>query len=276
MATEVLDSRSFGVGRPVPRHSSRLIIPGQRRRSAGRLASSTTLGAATTRCVDVAAQATTGTQAWPLSSVEDETANSLTHGVGLVLALIAAYVFLSQAAEQGSAMHLGTCAVYGVSLVVLYAASTCYHLARDARWKGRLQLADHVCIYLLIAGTYTPISLSLLGDAAGWTLLLLVWGSSAVGILYKVANAHRLDETSALPYVVVGCMAFVVMKPLMDAVPQDGLRWLLAGGFFYVTGVLFFLRDHLRYFHAVWHLFVLAGSGCHYWALLQYVAPLNA
>jgi len=173
-------------------------------------------------------------------------------------------------------MLLLGCAIFVLSLLALYAASTLYHAIPDSRAKRVLRIVDHSAIYLLIAGSYTPFTLGLLRGALGWSLLGIVWGLATTGILFKLVFGVRYPHLSTLFYLGMGWLAVVALRPLASALPGPGLALLLAGGLCYTGGVLFYVWDRPRYHHAVWHLFVLGGSTCHYLAVLWYVVPPRA
>ncbi|MBZ5521092.1 MAG: hemolysin III family protein [Acidobacteriia bacterium] len=206
----------------------------------------------------------------------EEIANSLTHGAGLVLSLAGLVVLVVVASVRGTALNIVSCCVYGATLVLLYGASTVYHSVVSPRWKHVLRIVDHCCIYLLIAGTYTPFTLVILRGSWGWTLFGVVWGLALAGVLFKVWFVEHFPIGSVVLYVLMGWLAVIAIRPLMHAAPLSALGWILAGGLFYTTGVIFFGWERLRYNHAVWHIFVLAGSICHYVAVLLYVAPVRA
>jgi hemolysin III len=168
------------------------------------------------------------------------------------------------------------CTVFAATLVLLYAASTLYHAIPASRAKQVLRVVDHSSIYLLIAGSYTPFTLGVLRGAWGWSLFGVVWTLAACGILYKTMFGFRFPRLSTGFYLAMGWLAVVALEPLARALPGPALAWLLAGGLCYTAGVPFYARDRLRFRHAVWHLFVLAGSACHYVAVLLYAArPLR-
>ncbi len=200
-------------------------------------------------------------------------ANSVTHGLGLALSVAGFAVLVFLAGSKGSAWHVVSCVVYGITLVILYAASTLYHSVRSPRLKRVLKIVDHSSIYLLIAGTYTPFTLVNLRGGWGWTLFGLVWGLSLLGILFKIFFVEHFKIASAAMYVVMGWLVVVALKPLLHVVPSAGILWLFAGGVFYTVGILFFACRRLPYAHTIWHVFVLAGSVCHYFAVLFYVLP---
>lgn len=206
-----------------------------------------------------------------LLAVEEELVNSVTHGVGLALSIVGFYAMLVLGLNQGTAWHVIGFSIYGSSLVLLYAASTLYHSARNPRWKATLRIVDHVCIFLLIAGTYTPFTLTRLRGPWGWMLFVLVWSSAIAGIAFKIRSPRRFHSVSALPYVAMGWLAVLAIKPCLDLIPWHGLVWLVAGGLCYTVGTLFYHADRRPYFHAIWHVFVLGGSTCHYLAVMSCV-----
>ena len=206
-------------------------------------------------------------------STGEETWNTVTHGIGLFLSLGGLAVLVTLASSNGSALHIVSCTVYGASLVVLYAASTLYHGARNPRRKSALRVMDHCAIYVLIAGTYTPFTLVVIQGGWGWTLFGLVWGMAVLGLLGKVLLADRFRAASLVTYLVMGWLAVIAIKPALATIPTGGLLWLLVGGLSYTGGTVFYSSKTLPYNHAVWHVFVLAGSLCHYLAVVLYVVP---
>ncbi len=203
----------------------------------------------------------------------EERANSLTHGVGLVASLAGTAVIVVSTALHGDPRRVVAAAIYGFSLVALYGASTAYHGCRRPRLKRSLEKVDHFAIYLLIAGTYTPIALVTLGGWMGWTLFGLVWGVAAGGIVMKALFFGRFRVLSTLFYVGMGWLGVIAVRPLLAHLSTGGLVWLLAGGLAYTVGTVFYHNRRLRYAHAVWHVFVLAGSLCHFLAIALYVLP---
>ena len=203
----------------------------------------------------------------------EELANGITHGIGLVLSIVGLAVLVFLSVMRGNAWHIVGCTTFGVSLVLLYTASTMYHSFRTPRWKRILKTLDHAAIYLLIAGTYTPFTLVNLRGFWGWTLFTLVWSLSVFGILWKIFNVDRYQIISTLIYVAMGWLVVIAIKPLFLGIPLSGIAWLVAGGLFYTVGVIFFAANRIPYNHAIWHVFVLAGSICHYIAVMLYVLP---
>lgn len=206
-------------------------------------------------------------------SVIEELANGITHGIGLALSIVGLIVLVVLAVLRGDAWQIAGCTTFGITLVLLYAASTMYHSFRAPRLKRVFKILDHTAIYLLIAGTYTPFTLVNLRGFWGWTLFGLVWGLSVFGTLWRLFHVERFEIVSILVYVAMGWLVLIAIKPVMSAVPLSGMVWLFAGGLFYTTGLLFFAWKRVPYNHAIWHVFVMAGSLCHYFAVMFYVLP---
>ena len=206
-------------------------------------------------------------------SLGEEIANSISHGVGLVAALAATPFLIVHAAERGGAGFIVGASVFAASLVLVYAASTLYHALPRGTAKHVFRLIEHAAIFLLIAGTYTPFTLGVLRGAWGWTLFGLVWGFAAAGVLLKAVGGVRYPRLSLLLYLGMGWLIVIAIRPLWLHVPLPGLLWLLLGGIAYTAGVGFFAAKHLRYGHFVWHLFVLAGTSCHFIAVRFYAGP---
>ncbi len=207
----------------------------------------------------------------------EELANSLTHGVGLALSVAGFIVLVVLAAMRGSAWRIVSCAVYGSTLICLYTASTLYHGIRSRRLKRVLKICDHSAIYLLIAGTYTPFLLVNLRGSWGWSLFPVIWGLAMAGILFKVWFVEPFSVLSTVVYVLMGGLALVAIKPMLLRVPLSGLLWLLVGVVLYTVGVVFYASNKVPYHHAIWHGFVIAGSTCHYFAVLcSVILPVKA
>lgn len=201
----------------------------------------------------------------------EELANTVTHGIGLVLSVAGFALLLTIALVHGRASQIAACLIYGATLVCLYAASTLYHSATAPRWKQVLRIFDHSAIYLLIAGTYTPFLLLYLRGPWGWSLFGVIWGMAFAGILFKMWFVDHFHKTSTALYLAMGWLVVVAAKPVLTHVPGLTLLWLLLGGILYTIGVVFFVWKRLPYSHAVWHVFVLGGSICHYFAVLRSV-----
>ena len=207
-----------------------------------------------------------------IGEIAEEIANSVTHGVGLGMSLAGFAVLVAMAAEHGDPVRVASCAIYGLTLVGLYAASTLYHSFLMPNWKRVLRIVDHSAIYLLIAGTSTPFLLVYLWDPWGWAFLTGVWLFALGGIVFKVFFIGRYPRLSLLLYLLLSWSILLALKPILAIVPPRTLIWLLTGGLFYTAGVWFYVQDGRRFYHAIWHLFVLAGSACHYFAVMMVVA----
>src|SRR6204780_1847878 len=204
----------------------------------------------------------------PIRIDAEEVVNSITHGVGLVLSIAGFEALLTLAGMHGGALRIVGLGIYGSSLICLYAASTLYHGIASPRFKRALKIFDHCAIYLLIAGSYTPFLLVNLGGGWGWSLLGVIWGLAMAGILLKFWFVDHFKIFSTAVYLAMGWLAIVALNPLLAHVSAPGIAWLVAGGFMLTIGVAFFAAPRLGYGHAIWHVFVMAGSICHYIAVL--------
>ncbi len=211
----------------------------------------------------------------PEYSVAEEIANSVTHGVGMLLSISGLAVMVSFASVNGTIWHVTACSVFGATLIISYAASTLYHGIPQPAAKRVLKVIDHVAIYLLIAGTYTPFTLISLRGPWGWSLFGTIWGLALLGVVLKITMLGKIKGISTAIYLAMGWIVVVAFKPMLAAVETGGLLVLLAGGLAYSAGVIFYAWDRLPYNHAIWHLFVLAGSACHFFAILFYVIPVG-
>jgi hemolysin III len=199
----------------------------------------------------------------------EELANAISHGVGVALAIAALPLLVWFANRHGSAADITAAVLFGASMVLLYGTSTLYHALRPGRAKSWFQRLDHAAIYVFIAGSYTPFTLGVLHGAWGWSLFGVVWGIAVVGVAAKLFDRLRHPLWSTGLYVAMGWVALVAAAPLVQRMSGAGLAWLVAGGLCYTAGAVVFLFDHrLRYAHFVWHLFVMAGSACHFFAAL--------
>ena len=201
-------------------------------------------------------------------SRDEELMNSITHGLGLVLSIAGLSALVTLAGNIGTTRYMVGCGVYGASLVMLYAASTLYHSWPAGELKRVFHLLDHIGIYVLIAGTYTPMALFASRGLFGWSCLTAAWGFALIGSCAKVARISRLDDDSSMPYLVMGVMCVMSVLQLVANIPSGETTWLLAGGLCYLAGAIFYFNDEKRFYHSIWHLFVLAGSICHYRAVL--------
>jgi len=205
-------------------------------------------------------------------SLGEEIANSVSHGIGLLVALAAFPVLLTAALNRGDLAGIVGASVFATTMVLLYLTSTLFHAFPLCRAKRVFQILDHSAIYLLIAGTYTPFTLGVLRGAWGWTLFGLVWSLAAVGTALKVLGGVRYTTASTLVYLAMGWLILIAADTAWTLVPKWGIFWLFAGGIAYTAGAVFFLAERIRYFHFVWHLFVVAGTACHFIAVLRYAA----
>jgi hemolysin III len=203
-----------------------------------------------------------------LPDSREEIANVLTHGAGALASAAGAAVLLTVAALQGDARKVVSSAVFGATLVLLYAASTLYHAARTPRVKARLKVLDHCAIYLLIAGSYTPFALVGLRGGWGWSLFGVAWGLAAAGTVFKLFFTGRFPRVSTATYVGMGWLVVVAIVPMVQRLPAATLAWLVAGGVTYTAGTVFYHSRRIPYAHAIWHLFVVGGSACHFAAVL--------
>jgi len=203
-------------------------------------------------------------------TVGEEIANSLSHGVGLALAIAATPILIVAATRYGTAWNMVGVSIFGASMISLYLASTLYHALTHNGAKRFFRLMDHSAIFILIAGTYTPFTLGVLRGPWGWTIFGLVWGLAIVGLTIKAVFGARFIWLSVGLYLIMGWLALIATPQLLQRVPVSGLAWILAGGVAYTAGVAFFAAHRLRYAHFAWHLFVIAGTVCHFFAVLWY------
>lgn len=205
-------------------------------------------------------------------SFGEELANSITHGIGALLSVAALVLLVVFAALRQDPWSIVSFSIFGISLILLYLSSTLYHSFPDGKVKNVFQVLDHSAIFLLIAGTYTPILLITMRTNRGVFLLVLIWVMAVLGILFKVFFWGKLPIVSTLYYVLMGWLAVLVMKPLLLVVPLGMVIWIAVGGFCYTIGVIFYALEKLPYNHAVWHLFVMAGSIAHFFSMFLYLA----
>ena len=200
-----------------------------------------------------------------------EIANSITHGIGAILSVPGLIILVLFATWYGGMWEIISFSIYGTTLLLLYLASTLYHSFQRPRLKHILRIIDHSSIYLLIAGTYTPFLLVAIRGTLGWTMLVLVWGLAVLGIAFKALFIHRFQVLSTLAYVGMGWLCVIAWNEMVTNLPPQSLTLLAAGGASYTIGVIFYAWHKMPYNHAVWHLFVLGGSACHYFAILPLV-----
>jgi hemolysin III len=203
----------------------------------------------------------------------EEIANSISHGIGLIAALVATPFLVVDAIRRGDAAYIVGVSIFAATMVLLYLASTLYHALPAGKAKQVFRIIEHSAIFLLIAGTYTPFTLGVLRGAWGWTLLGLVWGLALTGVALKAFERMSHPVISTGLYLFMGWLIVIAADPMYERVPASGLLWLVAGGVAYSAGVAFFVADsRLRYGHFIWHLFVMTGTACHYFAVLWYAA----
>jgi hemolysin III len=203
-------------------------------------------------------------------SLGEEVANSISHGVGLIGALAAAPVLILAAASTGDPLKVVSVSIFAATIILVYTSSMIYHFLPRGRAKQVFRVFDHVAIFLLIAGTYTPFALVVLRGTAGWTLFGMNWGTAVIGIITQLVPKLQHPILSVVLYLVMGWMALLFFRPLCQQLPVDGLLWLIAGGLAYTLGVIFYAA-RARYSHFVWHLFTIAGTTCHVFAVLWFV-----
>jgi hemolysin III len=202
----------------------------------------------------------------------EELANAASHGVGFAVSLAAAPILIAHAAAEGNSVQTLGASVFAASIVLLYMASTLYHALPRSRAKRVFRVVEHSGIYILIAGTYTPFTLGVLRGAWGWTLLGLIWSLAVAGIVFKAAGGVRYPAVSTAVYVAMGWLIVIAARPVWLRVPAPGIAWLVLGGLAYTTGVAFYAAKRLPFGHFVWHVFVLAGTTCHFFAVMWYAA----
>ena len=210
----------------------------------------------------------------PRYSTAEEIANGITHGLGVVFSIAGLAILTAFASVFGTVWHIVACSVYGVTQILMYTASTLYHSIPVPRAKKFLRLLDHSAIYLLIAGTYTPFALVNLRGPWGWSILIAIWGLAIAGIALQSKLIRLSKLVTALPYVAMGWVAVIAVKPPLEAVAPGGLWLLVLGGLAYTAGTLFYVWKRLPFHHAIWHGFVLLGSVLHFFSILFYVIPL--
>ena len=203
----------------------------------------------------------------------EEKLNVISHGIGFLLSIAALVLLVVYASIYGSVWHVVSYSIYGGSLILLYLASTLYHSAKRSKLRGRLQIFDHAAIYILIAGTYTPFTLVTLNGTTGWIMFGITWAFALTGIILKIIFTGRFNLLSTIMYVFMGWIVVLAIKPLIHNLPFEGLMWLFAGGIFYTIGAVLYSIKSIKYNHAIFHIFVLAGSFCHFMAIFFYVLP---
>ena len=208
----------------------------------------------------------------PKQTLGEEIANSITHGIGAALATAALTILVVFAALRGNAWHVVSFSIYGASLVIMYLSSTLYHAFTNQGIKRYFRIMDHSSIFLLIAGTYTPITLlPLRGTGWGWTIFGIIWGLAILGIFFKLFFIGKLEKLSVVFYILMGWLVVIAIKPMLQNLPPGLLIWIAIGGLSYTLGIIFYAWQKLPYSHMVWHLFVLGGSISHFFGILFYL-----
>ena len=206
-------------------------------------------------------------------SQREEIANSISHALALIAALAGTPYLILEAARLGDTRFVVGASIFAATMILLYLSSTLYHALPVGKAKRVFRVIEHSAIFLLIAGTYTPFTLGALRGAWGWTLLGVIWGLAAAGVALKVFNKGPHPVLSTTNYLMMGWLVLIAVDPMIARIPTAGLLWLIAGGLSYTAGVVFFALDsRLKYGHLIWHLFVMAGTACHYFAVLGYAA----
>jgi hemolysin III len=203
----------------------------------------------------------------------EEILNAVTHGIGAALAVAALVGMLVYYYNDG-VWHLTSCLVYGLSLILLYLASTLYHSFKNERLKLIFKFIDHAAIYVVIAGSYTPFALIPLRGDLGWMIFTVVWSLALAGIIFQIFCVKKFRLLGTICYLGMGWFAVVMIQPLLHRLPIDAIYWLIAGGLFYTVGAVFYLFKKIPFNHAIWHLFVLVGSAAHFVAIFKFVLPL--
>ena len=211
-----------------------------------------------------------------LFSLVEEIMHSVTHGIGTGLALVGLTVLIILAVQNNNIYQIISFSIFGTTLVLLYLASTLYHGFQNPRIKKIFKSFDHASIYLLIAGTYTPFLLISLRDTTGLTMMVVVWAIALAGVVYKIFFIEKFHVLSVISYILLGWLCVFVFKEMLVSIPIGGIIWLVVGGLFYMVGIIFYALQKIPYMHVVWHFFVLAGSICHYFAVLLYLTPSSS
>ncbi len=205
----------------------------------------------------------------------EERINVISHAIGFFLSIIAIILLVVHSSLHGGVLHIVSFSIFGISLCVLYAASTLYHSAKGLERRSRLKIFDHASIYVLIAGTYTPYTLVALEGTTGWIIFGVAWGAALIGITLKLFFTGRYSIVSTIMYVVMGWIIVFAIKPLINSLPIEGLFWLFGGGLAYTIGAILYSIKAIRFNHAIFHILVLIGSFCHFISIYYYVLPIK-
>ncbi|MFQ5953164.1 MAG: hemolysin III family protein [Candidatus Omnitrophota bacterium] len=206
-------------------------------------------------------------------SLIEETANSITQGIALLLSIAGTVILIVLASRHGDIWRVTCFSIYGSTLIILYASSALYHSFPPGRLKHMLKITEYSAIYLFIAGSYTPFVLITLRGELGWTLFSIIWALALAGVIFKIFFIDRFLVLSTITYLAMGWLALIAVRPMINNFPFKGIVWLIAGGLLYTSGIIFHFSNKLPFHHAIWHLFVIGGSICHYLAILFYVLP---
>lgn len=204
----------------------------------------------------------------------EEKINIISHATGFILSIVALVLLVTRASLHGDIWHILSFSIFGASLMVLFAASTLYHSSKKPEVRNKFKILDHASIYVLIAGTYTPFTLVTLSGKTGWIIFCVTWGLALSGIILKIFFTGKYTKISTAAYVLMGWVIVFAIKPLIDSLPMEGLLWLFAGGIFYTLGALLYALKKIKLNHAIFHIFVLFGSFCHFMAVFFYVLPV--
>jgi hemolysin III len=206
-------------------------------------------------------------------SPKEEKINIVSHVIGFILSIVAFIVLVTHANQYGNVLHVVSFGIFGTSLIILYLASTCYHSAKKPDLRTRLRIIDHASIYVLIAGTYTPFALITLSGSIGWVIFGTVWGLALTGIIWKLFFTGKYKLLSTIMYVLIGSLVIFAIKPLTNNLSLEGVLWIFAGGLAYIIGATLYSIKKIKFNHAIFHVFVLIGSGSHFVAVFFYVLP---
>ncbi len=206
----------------------------------------------------------------------EEKLNVISHGFGLILSIIALFLLVGYAIKEGTVWHIISFAIYGVSLVILYTASTLYHYVQEPKLRYKLNIFDHAAIYVLIAGSYTPFTMNVINGTLGWTLFGIVWAIAIIGITLKLFFTGKYGKISTIAYILMGWMGVVGIKSLLETLPTEAVIWLVAGGISYTLGAVLYSLKMIKFNHAIFHVFVLLGSICHFMSVFLYVLPYQS
>lgn len=208
-------------------------------------------------------------------SRREEVANAVTHGIGAALSVAALVILIVFSSMKGTAWHVVSFTIYGITMLLLYTSSTLVHAWKDGKVKDLFEIFDHSSIYLFIAGSYTPLLFIAVRGTLGWTLFGIIWGIALFGVIFKAFFTKKFLFMSTIFYIAMGWLIVIAWQPLMTAIPTGGIVLLVAGGLMYTLGTLFYVWRGFPYHHAIWHLFVLAGSILHFFMVLLYLTPLR-